>query len=430
MGEPRADSTSGPGSAPGTGRPRPAALEELRGDGWRRVLAAARRRLERMGGALDGSVGLTAPSEAERRVIIGITGTYRPENVKRLTVPLASLDDALTRMHGMGLRQTLARLGDPVRDRHAERAAEDSARQALLASAGTARSAGEGWFAEWLSALTADGTLTRLIRRGDGHLIRQATAVLDRLPATFVPLPVLAASATGDTKALTPGSPLATLVLRALALNSGSPAPPSGRAGQRALWESAGVIVDDLASQVLLLNVRTRGDDVVSRWLNDAAGSGIPFRLTLQQQSAHPVVPTAREIFVCENPAVLRVAAAELGNRSAALVCTEGVPSAACHKLLAAAVAAGSRLRWRADFDWTGLHIVAAAVRDGATPWRMGAADYTAGLALGESTPLIGGPSDSPWDPALAEAMAAEGRAVMEERLIPALCGDLSAPSR
>ncbi|GAA0414321.1 hypothetical protein Acor_09860 [Acrocarpospora corrugata] len=399
-------------------------MDELRGDGWRRLLAAARRKLEQTGGALDGSVGLAAPSETERRVIIGITGTYRPETVKRLTVSLAGLDEALTRMHGAGLLQTLARLGDPVRDRPAERAAEVSARQSLLAVAGAAMSAGEDWFAAWLSAMTEDGTLTRLIRRGDSHLIRQATAVLDQLPARFVPLPVLAESATGDTKALTPGSPLATLVLRALALRSGSPGVPSGRTGQRALWESAGVIVDDLASQVLLLNVRTRGDNVVSRWLNDAARSGIPFRLTLHQQNGHPVVPVAEELFICENPAVLRAAAAELGNRSAALVCTEGIPSAACHKLLAAAVAAGSRLRWRADFDWTGLRIVAAA---GSTPWRMSASDYTTGLALGESTPLTGSRTGSPWDPSLSEAMATEGRAVMEERLIPVLLADLAA---
>jgi uncharacterized protein (TIGR02679 family) len=399
-------------------------LDDLNGVGWRRLLAAARRRLEQTGGALNGSVGLANPTEAERRVIIGITGVYRPETVKRLTVSLADLDDALTRMHGQGL---LPALGD-IRDRPAERAAEVSGRQALLAAAGSASCAGEPWFADWLATITTDGTLTRLVRRGDTHLIEQATAVLDRLPDTLIPLPVLAEAATGDTKALVPGSPLATLVLRALAFRAQAEAVPSTRAGQRALWESAGVIVDDLASQVLLLNVRTRSHNVVSGWLNDAAAIGIPFRLTLQQQGAYPVVPAAEEIFVCENPAVLRAAAAELGPRSAALVCTEGIPSAACHMLLAAAVADGARLRWRADFDWTGLRIVAAAaVRHGATPWRMGAADYAIGLAGGDSTPLTGSRSSSPWDPALAEAMAAEGRAVMEERLIRTLHTDLAS---
>ena len=33
---------------------------------------------------------------------------------------------------------------------------------------------------------------------------------------------------------------------------------------------------DDLASQVLVLNLCCAGDDMVSGWLNDAAGSGVP----------------------------------------------------------------------------------------------------------------------------------------------------------
>ncbi|WP_200825012.1 TIGR02679 family protein [Nonomuraea solani] len=397
-----------------------------------RLLAAARRRMERTGGVLEGSIGLNAPTDDERRAIIGITGIYRPEGVKRLTVSLAELDAAIPG----GLLQAL---GGRIRDRAAERASEEAAREDLLAA--SSRHAGTPWFSGWLAAMSADGTLTRLIRRGDGHLIRQACAVLDLLPASFVPLPVLAEAATGDTKALGRGSPLATLVLRALALRTpgeperrssrresdeGANEERSGRDHERApreLWESAGVILDDLASQVLVLNLRTRGGTVVSRWLDDAAAHGIPFRLTLQQQMEYEIVPDVEEIFVCENPAVLRAAAAELGMASAALVCTEGIPSAACHKLLAGC----PRPRWRADFDWTGLRILASArLRHGATPWRMGAADYSAGLELGESTPLTGSPAVSLWDPALADRMGAAGRAVMEERLIPALLSDLT----
>jgi uncharacterized protein (TIGR02679 family) len=402
-------------------------LADLRGEGWTRLLAAARRKLERSGGLLNGSIGLTGPSEAERRVVIGITGSYRPETVKRLTVELFELDDALSEMYGMGLLKALARLDGPVRDRPAERAAEAGIRDEVLVRAAGATSAAEPWFTPWLDAIAADGTLTRLLRRGDAHLVGWATAVLDRLPVRALPLPVLAEWTTGDTKALVPGSPLAVLVLRALALRSGVPGVPSDRAGQRALWESAGVIVDDLASQVLVLNVRVSGGDVVSGWLNDAADFGIPFRLTLHQQAADPIVPSAQEIFVCENPAVLRAAAADLREGSMPLVCTEGVPSVACQKLLAAAVTAGARLRWRADFDWAGLRIVGAAMaRHGAQPWRMAAADYAAGLEEGESVPLTGSPADSPWDPALAGLMSAKAQAVMEERLIGALLTDLA----
>jgi uncharacterized protein (TIGR02679 family) len=241
-----------------------------------------------------------------------------------------------------------------------------------------------------------------------------------------VPLPVLAERTTGDTKALVPGSPLATLVLRALALRTGAGSVPRDRAGQRALWESAGAIADDLASQVLVLNVRcTGGADPgpVAGWLNDAARFGIPFRLTLQQLTADPAVPGPRDLYVCENPAVLRAAATELGAHCPPLVCTEGIPSAACHRLLARAT---GRLHWRADFDWTGLRITASALAThGAVPWRMSADDYRHALAVGETTRLTGPEAVSPWDPGLAPLMAAEGHAVMEERLLPALLDDL-----
>ncbi|MFJ9541812.1 TIGR02679 family protein [Streptomyces sp. NPDC101225] len=416
----------------------PSAYDELRGEGWTRLLAAARRRLERTGGALDGDIGLTGPSEAERRTVIGITGRYRPETAKRLAVPLRDLDTYLYDRCGTGLLTTLGLLHGPLRDRPAERADEETRRDQALKSAHSSRLAGQVWFAAWLERIAADGTLTRLVRRGDAPLLDAAVRVLERLVgesvpgalAGVLPLPVLAEWATGDTKALVPGTPLEQLVLRALARRAGDGrAVPRARAGRRALWESAGAIADDLASQVLVLNVGAEGDTVVCDWLRDAAGFGIPFRLTLHQLATDPVVPSARAIYICENPAVLRAAAGELQETAAALVCTEGVPSAACHKLLGDAVRAGARLHWRADFDWAGLRITTDAVaRHGARPWRMTAADYTAALGEGESTPLAGPPATSPWDPGLARAMRESGSAVMEERLLPALLSDLTRP--
>ena len=44
----------------------------------------------------------------------------------------------------------------------------------------------------------------------------------NRAPGSAIPLPVLAEQVTGDTKALLAGGPLATLVLRALAIHSGN----------------------------------------------------------------------------------------------------------------------------------------------------------------------------------------------------------------
>ena len=271
----------------------------------------------------------------------------------------------------------------------------------------------------------------RLLRRGSDRLLDHAVRILEHLysraPGNPIPLPVLAEQVTGDTKALLAAGPLATLVLRALAIRSGLESMPRDRTGQRALWEMHGAIADDLASQVLVLNVACRGPGLVSGWLNDASRFGVPFRLTLQQQATGDVLPVPADVFVCENPAVLRVAASDLGAGCPPLVCTEGMPSAACHKLLGSAVAQGARLHWRADFDWTGLRIVGAAITArSAQPWRMTAADYRAALNTGESTPLTGSPTASPWDPELAALMAEQGCAVMEERLISMLLSDLA----
>lgn len=387
-------------------------VEELRGAGWRRLLAAARRRLERTGGEVTGAVTLAAPAEEELLVLERLTG--RPVRAHRVTVPLAGLDAALHRVYGTGLRGTLARLDRP--------ASPADAREALAAAL-RCRYAGEGWFSGWLGELSRDGTVHRLVGRGDGDLLGHAVAVLDRLPARGVPLPLLAEWATGDATALS-GTPLAALVLRALLLWQGAP-PPAGRAAERRVWNDAGVLVDDLASQVLVLGLRLRERHAVGGWLEEAAAAGMPFRLTLQQLTAVPATPAAEQIFVCESTVVLRAAAAELGSACAPLICAEGRLSAAGDRLLSAAT--GVRIRWRTDFDWMGLRMTAAAVdRYAARPWRMGAEDYRAALAAGGGDPLEGTRATSPWDPDLATAMARERRAAREEWLLPALLADLS----
>ncbi|WP_203925007.1 DUF2399 domain-containing protein [Rugosimonospora africana] len=74
-------------------------------------------------------------------------------------------------------------------------------------------------------------------------------------------------------------------------------------------------------------------------------------RLTLHQLRMYPLEVQTDQVFVTENPAILRAACA-LGASAPAMVCTEGVPSAAAHRLLAGAISAA--LWWRNDFDWVG----------------------------------------------------------------------------
>lgn len=407
-------------------------LGSLRTPAWERLLALARRRLERTGGELSGSITLTGPSDDERKLIIGITGMHRPAGVKSVKINLPDLDAAVHDEHEISLVAALALLHGPVRNRPAEKSDEEQARVTAVADARRRAGghAGDPWFESFLDQLGSDGTITRLVRRGDADQLGWACEVLALLPAATgagptLSIPVLAERATGNTKALS-GTPIATLVLRALAARSGEAAPTTA-AERRICWESVGVIMDDLASQVLVLGLRPEEDHVVAEWLRDAADFGIPFRLTLHQLTIDPTTLTARDIYVCENPAVLRAAAAELEDQTAPLICTEGQPSGACHRLLARAT---GTIHWRGDFDWTGLRTTAAAMeRYRAKPWRMASADYLAALdaPLAETEPLKGSQAPSPWEPALAGIMAERGRAVMEERIIPELIGDLSS---
>jgi uncharacterized protein (TIGR02679 family) len=238
-------------------------------------------------------------------------------------------------------------------------------------------------------------------------------------------LPALAARVTGDTKALNPGSGVATLALRALALRAGTGRPASA-AERRELWDASNVIVDDLASRVLVLNLPAIGDGL-GEWLTGAARYGTPFQVTLHQLVSHPVRLSRHQVFVCENPAVLRRACEELGPDCPPLVCGEGRPSTAFGHLARAVISGGGQLWYHGDFDWPGVAIAADVIeRYQARPWLMSAGDYRLGAAAADSyVALSGEPGPTPWDPELSEAMQAVGRAVYEETVADQLLADL-----
>lgn len=398
---------------------------------YRRLLAAARRSLERTGGELAGTVSVSHPSDAERKAIIGITGQYRDARTARVSVRLADLDSAVSEATGRSLPELLAELSGPLRNRPAERSALAVARDAAV-SAARASPLHDSceWYRDWLAELSADGSLTKLVNQGEQARLALAVRVLeclDRLAGAPVLLPALAAEVTGDTKALGHGTVLSTLVLRALAVRAGLARPETAEQ-RRDLWESADVVVDDLASRVLVLNLPAQGRGL-GEWLTGAARMGVPFYVTLQQLMVLSLAVRSGHVHVCENPAVLRRAAAELGPGSAPLLCTEGRPSVAFHHLADVVVSGGGELWYHGDFDWPGIAIAASVIRrHGARPWRMTAADYCAGIRADVEHVRLAGPlQPTPWDPQLGQVMAATGRAVYEETVADPLIDDLSA---
>ena len=403
-------------------------LARYAGPEYRRLLDAARRSLERTGGSLSAVVTVKQPDDAERKAIIGITGQYRPEGTIQIAVRLADLDAAVRETTGGGLKDLLGRIGPPVKDRPADRRRLADGREATVRSVEKSLLNDRQWFRAWLTEIAADGTLTKLVNAADAVRVGQAARVLEAIErrAEPVQLAELAAATTGDTKALNHGTTLATLVLRALAIRAGI-SKPSTTEQRRELWDSCGVIVDDLASRVLVLNLAAGGGGL-GEWLTDATTRGVPFYVTLQQLIAMPVAPLAgTTAHVCENPAVLRRAAADLGPGSRPLICTEGQPSTAFHRLATAITNASGALRYHGDFDWPGIAIANAVIsRHNATPWHMSAADYQAAIREdADHVKLSGPPQPTPWDPALADAMAATARAVYEESVADPLIADL-----
>jgi uncharacterized protein (TIGR02679 family) len=383
------------------------------------------------GEPLDGTVTLVGATAVQRRAAARLLGGS-PGRSTMLSVPLPAVAAQLAKAGAAPtLQAAVEELGGPVRDLAAERAADLQRWGDALGPLQASRLAGLPWYRNWVAAIRRDGTVTKMIRRGQADLLGHAAAVLEQLPDGDEPaspvLSVLAARVTGDERALSDG-PLAGLVLRALASREGVQAPDSPQAA-RALWSAAGLVADDLASQVLVLNVRA-GGEVAGRWLTEAADAGEPFRLTLRQLLSHPVLPWALDIYVCASSALVRAAADELGADCPALVCAEGEASVACTRLLQAAANSGSSVHWHADFSWAGLRSAATAIRRlKALPWQLGAAEYEAALAVG-GEPLLGRAEPSPWDPRLAEMMQRAGRQVTEDRVLSGLLSDLAVHQR
>ncbi len=395
-----------------------------------RLWKQARATLERSGGVVgNAAVLMAAPTNDERAAMSGLLGRHRHSR-KALRVRLADLDGVLrSGPTGLGLVAILEKLGGPLRDRRAETAREEAAVRAALDGARSAARAGEPWFGTWLDELVADGIATKLVHDGRADLIPTAARILDQLPTDVVPLPVFAGSVTNDTKALNGGT-LATIVLRALALRADRPRPQCTE-DRRTLWDTFGVVADDLSSQVLVLNLPAVGSSPLGEWLVAAGRDGMPFRITLHQLSTYPLKLRPARIWVCENPAIVRAAAGRFGSRCGPMVCAEGRPSTAFTRLLDALVRAGCDLGYHGDFDWPGIRIANDFLtRHGATPWRMKASDYGEALAGAnehEFVLLSGRPESASWDPDLEQAMRSANRVIFEEMVIEALLTDLSA---
>ena len=390
----------------------------------------ARLRARLAGGRpLTGYLTLTEPTPEQRSATERLFG--RLTRGHALRVDLAELE-SLLRDAGVAatLVDAVVALEGSIEDLRQKRAEREQRWVTVLAEAragASARSA--GWVEAWLADLVATGLLRRLAADqpevGQG-LLASAFATIALLPVRAMPLAELAAAALGNSHALDAGTPIGTLVLRAVAARSGA-ALPTDADDRRSAWASVGVLVDELSAPVLLLNLRAGLDGTAARALALAADAGEPYRLSSRQllrEQPTFVLPAGGTVFVCENPTVLAAAADRLGPRAKPLICTEGQPKTALRLLMTRLREIGANVAYHGDFDWPGVQIAnGMAARFGAVPWRLRKVDY---LNAPPGLPLEGAPISASWDPDLADTMRQRGCAVHEEAVLPTLLEDLA----
>jgi len=416
---------------------------QLGGADTERVVQRVRQRIA-LGRPLTGTISLSQPTPAERQAVQRLLGRP-PGRGTSLTVNLDDLDQVVRRsgLHPDGLAAAVETLVGPVPVTAEVRAAADAAWRTVLAPLDRL-----GRRAPHLADWCGDRGTVALTRRLSGtpdaaaRLVEHLVSVLAALPADGTPLARLAAHTTGDAHALDGDRPLATLVLSAVRAVwwSGDDEPTSPAQRRRALWDSAGVLVDELSSTVLVLNVVASPGSQLYALTAPAATTGEPLVLTLRQLGRKRQTFPAGTVHVCENPTVLAAAADLLGPACPPLVCVNGQPSTAALRLLTSLTASGARLRYHGDFDWGGVRI-ANLLRSRVPwqPWRYDAAAYRAAVAgaavvgavSGAVSPtpgtLTGQPVDASWDAELTAAMIRHGTRVEEELVLDTLLADLSS---
>ena len=359
---------------------------------------------------------------SERRALAGLLGRATLAAAS-MRVRASELDEAL--LHAgvaSTLREALEALDGPIHDRKAARMARDSAWNVLLASVQHPR----------LRTLVDDPMGIALLKRFAGSDAQRAAELLElvgrlliRLPQRGMPLAQLAAMELGNAHALDAGQPVAALVLRAFGLDQS----PNEADRLRDQWARLGITVNELAAPSLCLNLSAVGNTPASNLTRAAAASGEPIHLTLRTLLRDPPEwdMSDRQVFVCENPSIISIAADRLGADCAPLVCTSGMPGAAQQTLLRQIVARGACLFYHGDFDWPGIRIGNFVMRElHASAWHFSTADYEAacpgfGESLNES-----GRVEALWDGRLAAAMSEHGKSVHEEAVAELLLPDLA----
>jgi uncharacterized protein (TIGR02679 family) len=361
-------------------------------------------------------------TDAEVVAVCGVLARRRPSG-DQIRVTLTELDAALRAGGaGRGLIDTIEELTGPIVDRRA-RSADQRDRQAALWEVADRHPASRDLQVRaWLDSVRQRGRLTRLAVDDPATVL---TAALDSVAwliehraagATSLPLPAVAARLFGDAHALDPDTPVGILLDDAIVTLYGT-------TDARDAWQSFGVLLDTVSSSALTYMLPGAPGTAADAARRMAEPMRVTHRMLVRGFGLD--VRRGDVVWVCENPAIVALAADHLGDACQPLVCLDGMPAAVTRRLLARLRTDGAELRVHTDFDYGGIAITTHVTAGlNALPWRMAEADYLAGLDA-PSTTLAQAISTTPWDPALARAMNRHRRAIHEEAIYESLLADL-----
>lgn len=389
-----------------------------------RLWRAARDRLERNGRTLDtGPVPLADLTDSEIAAICGVLGRRKPRG-DRMNIKLDVLDAKLRASPiQIGLIEALEWMSGTVHDRPAEREEARQAAAGVWLAALAHPAMRDDRVRDWLESLRARGRIARLavddpIGLALGALDGVEWLMTNRSTLVSRPIPLSAFAATqlGDAHALDLESPTGTLLTDAVQFLAGTN-------DERAAWLEFGIRLDRLSSSALEYMLPGTPGSLAAL----AAEASEPLRVTqrMLDRGFGLDADAITQVFVCENPAILSLAADVLGNRSRPLVCLEGMPKTVTGSLLQQLNDVGAELLVHTDLDQGGIAIASHLISQyGATPWRMARTDYLDALN-GPTTGLPQTIGATPWDRGLSEAMNDHGRAVHEEAIFTTLLDDL-----
>ncbi len=397
------------------------------------------RRLDRRLGKRADLEGRLTISDVPMETVDAVNGLLGrpPSQSDRLTIRLSDLDAAIRSATGVDLATALTvllgrpPLDPPSRRREDQQRWEQSRRQWLSLWTDTPPDV-----LQLLEVCPGTADLRRLAADEIDfafELLDQLRRCLLRLPLPSpVPLPIFAAETIGDSHGLDVGRPLHRLLCEAIDRLHGKTLGDENTR-TRDVFARVGVLLDELASTVLVLNLRPCRGNLLADFLNESAILGEPARLTFRQLRLNPIDFNDQQfpVSVCENPSILATAADALANRCGPMICVEGFPSHAALLLIDQINDHRKPMRYHGDFDASGLQIAhQMIVGKQMAPWRMNATDYQSAVArsaimLPTNQPII----ETPWDPHLQTCLRSHSKSVIEELVVNDLLEDLSASS-